>query len=99
MKITESRENTVLTVRLEGRLDAVTVPQLEALIRTSLDHVTELILDLDQMTYISSAGLRILYTAKSLMNEAGGDLLIEHIQPDIKGVLDATGLSSILTSR
>lgn len=97
MKITEIRENKALRVLLEGRLDAVTTPQLEALLRTNLDGVTEIAFDLEKLVYISSAGLRVLYAAQSLMNQAGGSLVLYHVQPDIKEVFDVTGLSSVLT--
>ncbi|MBR5109762.1 MAG: STAS domain-containing protein [Clostridia bacterium] len=97
MIITESRIDKALRITLEGSLNAVTTPQLEALLRTSLDGITEIVFDLDKLVYISSAGLRVLYAAKNLMNKVGGNLLIYHVRPDIREVFDVTGLSKVLT--
>ena len=52
---------------------------------------------MEKLVYISSAGLRVLYAAQSLMNQTGGNLVLYHVHPDIKEVFDVTGLSSVLT--
>ena len=58
MTITTTRNGSALTLQLEGRLDTTTSPQLEAELSASLDGVTQLTLDLKQLAYLSSAGLR-----------------------------------------
>ena len=97
MKIIECREEHILRIALEGNLDAVTTPQFQTMLRTSLDGITEVVLDMDNLVYISSAGLRILYAVRNLMDKVDGKFLICNVQPDIQEVFDVTGLSGILT--
>ena len=67
MTINKTQNGDNLTIAVEGRLDTVTAPQLESEIRTSLDGITELTLDLSKLEYISSAGLRVLLSAQKAM--------------------------------
>ena len=53
-------------------------------------------LDLADVPYMSSAGLRLLLTAHKAMMAKGGELKITNIQPTVKEVLDITGFSDIL---
>ena len=96
LKIKEYRDHTSMRIVMEGNLDAVTTKKFETLLRSSIDGVTEIILDLDKLGYISSAGLRVLYAAQNAMNKVKGSLLICNVQPDIREVFDVTGLSGIL---
>ena len=76
MTIVEERNNNVLTLKIEGRLDTTTAPTLEITINEKLDGVTELILDMNQLTYVSSAGLRVLLSSQKKMNKIGTMKLI-----------------------
>ena len=71
MNIIKTRDNGTLTIALEGRMDITTAPDLEKEIKDSLDGVTELVFDLEKLTYISSAGLRVLLLAQKKMNKQG----------------------------
>ena len=59
MTINKTQNGSTLTLSLEGRLDTVTSPELEKVISYSIEGVKELIIDLEKLDYISSAGLRI----------------------------------------
>lgn len=84
------------TLALEGRLDTLTAPELEAEISAILPSVQTLILDMDKLDYISSAGLRvILKTQKALEKKAG--LKLTHVSNEVKEVFDITGFSDFLT--
>ena len=96
MNILKQREGTALTIGLEGRLDTVTAPQLEGELRTELDGVTELILDLKDLDYISSAGLRVLLSTQKTMNRQGS-MTIRNIKPEIMEIFDVTGFVDILS--
>lgn len=71
MNITTKKENTTLTVALEGRLDTTTAPELEKALQAADASVTELILDFAGLAYVSSAGLRVLLTTQKKMNKQG----------------------------
>ena len=71
MTITKYTEGTKLTIALEGRLDTTTAPELEAELNASLDGVKDLVLDLKELVYLSSAGLRVVLGAQKRMNTQG----------------------------
>ncbi|MBD5547798.1 MAG: STAS domain-containing protein [Lachnospiraceae bacterium] len=97
MTITKSTENAVLTLELEGRLDTNTAPELEKEISTDLtDDVQTLILDLKELEYISSAGLRVLLAAQKKMNKQG-NMVIKNVNDMIMDVFQVTGFVDILT--
>ena len=84
------------TLALEGRLDTLTAPELEAEISAILPSVQTLILDMEKLDYISSAGLRvILKTQKALEKKAG--LKLAHVSNEVKEVFDIAGFSDFLT--
>ncbi len=98
MEITKKPENDKLCIAVEGRLDTVTSPQLEDEIRSSLDGVNELILDFENLDYISSAGLRVVLVAQKLMDaKANGSLKVVNLGEVVKDVFDVTGFSDIIT--
>lgn len=71
MKINRQKEETKLTIALEGRLDTMTAPRLEVELKQSVGDVTELVFDFAKLEYISSAGLRVLLLAQKTMNRQG----------------------------
>ncbi|MDE5965417.1 MAG: STAS domain-containing protein [Lachnospiraceae bacterium] len=97
MTITKNKENGVLTLALEGRLDTNTAPELEKEIGADLtDDVKTLILDLKDLEYISSAGLRVLLAAQKKMN-IRGNMLVKNANDMIMDVFQVTGFAEILT--
>ena len=95
MTITKKQDADKLTVELQGRLDTATSPQLEAELRTSVNGITELIFDLENLDYISSAGLRVLLTAQKVMNKQG-EMKIKNVKPEIMDIFEVTGFIDIL---
>ena len=95
MNISTTKENQKLTVILEGRLDYNTSPQLEGVLRDSLDGITDLTVDMDSVTYISSAGLRLLLSTQKTMKKQGVMRLI-NVRPEIMEIFEITGFSEIL---
>ncbi|MBQ8305394.1 MAG: STAS domain-containing protein [Blautia sp.] len=96
LNITKNTNGTELLIGLEGRLDTVTAPSLENELKGSLDGVDSLILDMAELQYISSAGLRVLLSAQKVMNKQGR-MVIRNASEDVKEIFDVTGFSDILT--
>lgn len=96
MNILKEQNGSRLTIRLEGRLDTTTAPQLEQELRESLPGITELVFDLEKLVYISSAGLRILLVARKTMSKQG-DMIVRNVTNDVMEIFDITGFSDILT--
>lgn len=96
LNIKKTAENEKLELTLEGRLDTVTAPELEAVMKESLDGVKELLLDFTGLEYISSAGLRVLLAAQKTMNKQG-EMKLNHVGETIMEIFEVTGFSDILT--
>ncbi len=95
LNITRKTEGSALQVALEGRLDTITSPQLEKELRDSMDGADALVLDLEKLDYISSAGLRVLLSAQKLMSGKGGMKLL-HVSDTIMEIFEVTGFADIL---
>lgn len=96
MTIKENLEGTELTLSLEGRLDTVTAPELEAKIASSIEGITKLVINMEELEYISSAGLRVLLSAQKRMNKQGA-LVLRNVCETIMEIFDITGFCDILT--
>ena len=91
----EKKFSDVNTIVLSGRLDTVTAPQLEAELEKILSDSDALVLDMANLEYISSAGLRVILKAQKAMNTKGTMKLI-HVGESITEVFDITGFSDFL---
>ena len=96
MKIEKNVDASNVSFALEGRLDTMTAPLLESEIQGKLDGVTDLQFDFAKLTYISSAGLRVLLAAQKIMNKQG-KMVIKNVCDEIKEIFEVTGFSDILT--
>ena len=93
MEITKTVEDGKLTLAVSGRLDTNTAPELED--ETKLDGVSEVVFDFAGLEYVSSAGLRILLTAKKQMMASGGKMSVVNANDAVRGVFEITGCSEI----
>ena len=96
MTIQQTRNENALTIALEGRLDTMTAPELEAALKDTLNGVEELTFDFEKLDYISSAGLRVLLSAQKTMNRQGS-MKVLHANEMILEIFEVTGFSDILT--
>ena len=71
MKIKKVQDGSKLEISIEGRLDTITAPTLEAAIKESITGVDKLIFDFAKLEYLSSAGLRVLLATQKVMNKQG----------------------------
>lgn len=95
MNINIERENGKTLMKIEGRLDTTTAPELEKAINGEGDELKSLVLDFKGVDYISSAGLRVLLTAQKKMNAQGYMELI-NVGETVMDVFEMTGFADIL---
>lgn len=95
MTIERTLNGKEMILRPEGRLDAITAPELKQLLGETMDSIDSLTLDFAEVEYISSAGLRVLLTAHTNMAEKGGMKLL-HVNEIIMDTLKVTGLANAL---
>ena len=96
MTIEKNREGAALTVALEGRLDTVSAPEFEAVVKNELADVHTLVLELEKLQYTSSAGLRVILLAQKTMNKQG-EMIIRNVAEGVMEVFEMTGLADLLT--
>ena len=96
MEIKKEQNGTALTLSLAGRLDAMTAPELETVVKSGLSGITDLTLDFASLDYIASAGLRVLLATQKIMKKQGKMKLV-HVNQDVKEVLEMTGFIQFLT--
>ena len=97
MEITRKSERSKLTLSVDGRVDTKTAPELEEAVQ-NLDGVEMLILDLAKVSYISSAGLRVLLIAQKTMNKQG-EMIVKNVAPDVMEIFEVTGFTDLLNIR
>jgi anti-anti-sigma factor len=86
----------VLVISLRGRLDTVTSPETETVIQAWItEGYRKIVLDAANLTYISSAGLRILIAAKKRLIPEGGDLRLAGMTPQVRSVFTIAGFDRI----
>ena len=95
MNINIERENGKALMKVEGRIDTTTAPELEKAINGEGDELKSLALDFKGVDYISSAGLRVLLTAQKKMNAQGYMELI-NVGETVMDVFEMTGFADIL---
>lgn len=94
MEIKKEINGKTLTVSVSGRLDTSTAPELEKQLG-DLAGIDDLILDFDNLEYISSAGLRVILKAQKIMNKQGSMKLV-NVNDCVMEIFDITGFSDIL---
>ena len=92
-KITNDKE---LMIKVEGRLDTVTAPELEKEFKDSVQGVEVLVFDLAGLDYISSAGLRVVLSAQKIMN-AQGKMIVKNVNEAVMEIFEITGFTDVLT--
>lgn len=92
MNIDFNKNNGVLSVIIDGRLDTTTAPELEGFLCKNYEGVDSLVFDCEKLLYISSAGLRVLLTAHKRMK---GAMKLTNVSELVMEVLEMTGFADI----
>lgn len=96
MTITKTAAANELTVKVAGRLDTTTAPGLDEELKKSLEGVKKLVMDFSELEYISSAGLRVIFSAHKVMNRQG-EMVVRGANEDVMEVFEVTGSLDVLT--
>ena len=97
MKVEQERNGGKLTLKIEGEINAATAPELKKELDSSFDDdVTELVFDITDVPYISSAGLRVLLESQNKIDEREGRMEVRGVNEMIMEILKLTGFTSFL---
>ncbi|MDQ0291714.1 STAS domain-containing protein [Oligosphaera ethanolica] len=95
MNITKTLNDKELVITLDGRLDTTTAPVLETEMQSACEGVESLVLDLKDLVYISSAGLRVILSTQKRMAKQGS-MKIVHVTKAVMDIFTMTGFASII---
>ena len=96
MDIAKKQDGTTLILSLSGRLDTTTAPELEKACAECMEGVEKLVMDLGNVSYISSAGLRVLLSVHKKMRHQGG-LVLRKVNGEIMDIFEMTGFTDVMT--
>lgn len=95
MTVTFKRDTNEITLKIAGRIDTITAPDLEEIINDDIEYVEKLTLDIEEVEYISSAGLRVILAAQKKMDKLGSMKVI-NVRAEVMEVFELTGFTDIL---
>jgi anti-anti-sigma factor len=98
MNVSAKTNGDWIVMTVSGRLDATTSPELEKEINAWLarGEAKNLLLDMAELPYISSAGLRIILAASKKLKAAGGKIALSGLQPLVMDVFRISGFESVI---
>lgn len=97
MEINKSENAGTLTIKIAGRLDTRTAPTLAVhLSEDNIGAYDEVILDLDELRFVSSAGIRVLLVCAKQVGKRGGSIKAINVNNLCYEALDATGITDII---
>ena len=95
MTIEIKKNNQETIIEIVGRLDTITAPALDKTINEDINDVKNLVLDLKDLEYISSAGLRVLLSAQKKMQKIGS-MKVRNVCEEVMDIFEMTGFADIL---
>ena len=96
MTINVERDFELVTLEITGRLDTTTAPKLETVINALSEDTKELVFDMAELEYISSAGIRVLLGAYRKFGSNDGIMRIEGANDMVLEVFEMTGLTELV---
>lgn len=97
MNITNESQGNTVVLTIEGRIDTITSSKLEETIKGIPVDADKIIMDLEKVEYVSSAGLRVFLSTQKMMLAKNGSMIIRHVCPAIMDIFEVTGFIDILT--
>ena len=96
MTIKTINEDSKTILQVEGRVDTNTSPELQKKILAALQSAQQLVIDFEQVPYISSAGLRALLLGQKTANSNHTSMIVTNVSPMVMQVLKAVGFDKVL---
>lgn len=97
MTVETRKENGVLRIIPDGEMNNLAAPDFEKAYTDCREGVREVLLDLEKVTYITSAGLRVILLIYQEMLDCGGKLAVSHVCPELMDVFTFSGFTGFLT--
>ena len=95
LNLNKTTDGNNVTYKLEGRLDTISSPELENVLKGCIESIDSLCFDCEKLEYISSAGLRVLLSAQKALGDKG-KIKLTHVNEAVNEVFEVTGFINIL---
>ncbi|MHC4211483.1 MAG: STAS domain-containing protein [Planctomycetota bacterium] len=97
MKIDTHDKEDVKVVRVEGKLDTNTTPEAESCLTQIMDQgAQKILIDFENLDFVSSAGLRVLLATAKKLGTKGGALRVCGLNETVRDIFDISGFSTLL---
>ena len=96
MDISKEWNGNRLIIKIEGRLDTITAPGLDAELQEDVKAADAVTFDFSKLEYISSAGLRVLLRAQRIMDGKDGEMTVRNANDLVMEIFEETGFTNIL---
>ena len=97
MEITQKEENGIVSIAINGRLDADSSPEAEKVVKEALEgQTTRLLFNLSALEYLSSAGLRVLLSAAKEIRRREGKIVLCSLNEFVKEIFEVSGFQSLI---
>ncbi len=97
MTVTEEFAEDKLVLSIEGRIETNTAPEFQSAVLGAFQKCSSVVLDFEEVSYISSAGLRGLLLGQKTAQSKGGSMVLTNVNDTVMEVLKMTGFKNILT--
>lgn len=99
MTISSKQEGDAVLITVGGRIDSNTNLQFQEKIEEAFEQSKQVIVDMEEVVYISSAAIRSILIGQKSASAKDGKFIIKNVSSNIKKLLDSVGLTKILTFR
>jgi anti-sigma B factor antagonist len=99
METVKSLSDGKIILSVNGKLSAAAAPEFDAAVEDALGESDTLVLDFKEVSYLASAGLRVLVSAQKKLSARGGALSLVNVRNEVMDVFEVTGLDEILDIR
>ena len=97
MTVTEEYAEDKLVLSIEGRIETNTAPEFQSAVLGAFQKCSNVVLNFEEVSYISSAGLRGLLIGQKTAQSKGGSMVLTNVNDTVMEVLKMTGFRNILT--
>lgn len=96
MEINEVSQDGTIMLSISGEIDGTNVDEFENLVSDAADRTSSLVLDLGNLEYVSSAGLRVFLTLQKKVKHRGDSLVIKNVNEEVRDIFSVTGFVKLL---
>ena len=96
MEINEASQDGTIVLSISGEIDGTNVDEFENRVSDAADRTSSLVLDLGNLEYVSSAGLRVFLTLQKKVKQRGDSLIIKNVNEEVRDIFSVTGFVKLL---